>query len=253
MKFLTDIKNLLIIGLIIFLIVLVIKPCGKEKALSQYRELKHERDSLKNVIAGIQKSSADQRKTDSANLSEANKKAEAAASKTRAAESRLSVTQGKLNDLVARHNALSNQPVDSSFVSVPVGYKENCEEMAAFIPGLQAEINTYKETVAESEKLLQYEKQVSNDALEGEKKRFDSLMSAAKAQSATLDKAISAAKPRGRFLAGAGILGNQTQFISGAKIALAYQTRGGKQYQAGAAVIHKEIVYEGTVLITLFK
>jgi hypothetical protein len=74
-----------------------------------------------------------------------------------------------------------------------------------------------------------------------------------------LKQALKIGKPRGRLLGGISILGNENQFLSGAGVVLAYQTKGGKQYQVSPKFIRApgqssaELYYEGTVLVTIFR
>jgi hypothetical protein len=244
MKFLKYTREILIIGLAIFVVLLFVKPCGKEKVLADNKVLKFQADSLRAVVKKDSIAKAEDHFRDSLKLIEAHKQTLAARADVKAIDKKLSATQSDVRRL---SSLVLNRPVDIILDSV------GCDSLALAAVTLSNQVDQYRKEADEVMGLLNYEVVLRDSIIEDEKAYSKNLLSQFNAQATVLKNALDAGKPRGRFLAGAGIIGNQTNFLSGAKVAFAYQTKGGKQYQAGALIVNKELMYEGTVLITLFK
>jgi hypothetical protein len=147
---------------------------------------------------------------------------------------------------------------DSSFVLVSPDYKAACDSLPAQIDILNLALADKDSAINEWSDILAYEIQLRDEEIYKEMNYSDSLKADFNRQTALLKQALKTGKPRGRLLGGISILGNENQFLSGAGVVLAYQTRGGKQYQVSPKFIktpggNAELYYEGTVLFTIFK
>lgn len=250
MKFITKYHAIIpwaIVALLIYF--LFAKPCGKEKQLAQYKAMKQQYDSLQRVVdAGVQTKAADHFR-DSIQLIEARKQTTAAIEDKKASDKKLTAAQIKFNQFLEGYKNAKPAHVDL----VPEDSLKNCDSLAVAAVNLSNEVNRYRKESDEAMNLLNYEVVLRDSVIEAEKSYSQNLLGNFRALQRVADEALKAAKPRGRFLAGAGVIGNQQTFLSGAKIVGAYQTKGGKQYQAGAMIFNNTVYYEGTVLITLFK
>lgn len=146
----------------------------------------------------------------------------------------------------------------TGLVFVSPEYKAACDSLPAEIDKLNIALANKDSAIAEWSDILAYEIQIRDEEIYKEMNYSDSLKVDFVRQTKLLRSALSQGKPRGRFLGGISILGNQNQFLSGAGVVLAYQTKGGKQYQLSPKFIkvpgsEAEIYYEGTVLFTIFK
>lgn len=229
----------------VLLFILFAKPCGRERVLSNAED-KRRADSLQSVVDAERQAKIRDDKADSITLANAHKQTVAAIEDKKASDRTLSVTQSTVTRLAQRLQEYKNASGDTSFT-------DTCLYLAKKVIEQDAQINDYRQQADEATELMNYEVVLRDSMIESEKAYGANLLAQFNAQATILKHALDAGKPRGRFLAGAGILGNKTNPLTGAKIAFAYQSKGGKQYQAGAAIVNKELLYEGTVLITLFK
>lgn len=151
------------------------------------------------------------------------------------------------------------QPDTSDMVLVTPGYKDACDSLPAQIDILNLALADRDTAINSMLDLYDYEIQIRDEEIYKEMNYSDSLHKAFNMQAALLKSAISQGRPRGRLLGGLGILGNQKQFLSGFSGIIAYQSKGGKQYQVSPkflkhpAASGAELFWEGSVLITIFK
>lgn len=172
-------------------------------------------------------------------------------------EKKLAASQNDVNRLTAIVRT-KPRPVDSSFVLVPPEYKEACDSLPGKIDQQNIVIADLQKNNESLVELTNYETSYRDSLIEDQNKHIDSLKKDYREQKADLKASLKLAEPRGRLLGGISILGNQNQFLSGAGVVLAYQSKGGKQYQVSPKFIkvpgaEAEVYYEGTVLFTIFK
>lgn len=143
-------------------------------------------------------------------------------------------------------------------ILVSARYKQACDSLPAQIDMLNLALADRDTAINSMLDLYDYEIQIRDEELFKEMNYSDSLKVDFVRQTKLLRSALNQGKPRGRLLGGISVLGNQNQFLSGAGVVLAYQTKGGKQYQISPKFIkvpgtEAEVYYEGTVLFTIFK
>jgi hypothetical protein len=242
-------KNLLIAGLIIFVLLLLRRCDGANKRLEK-------------IIAANTRLN-EQKKQDSLihlaerarwedSITHAGINSDLQVKVIQEQDKKLQASQSRISQLTAiiRNSSNNSNGSDSSFVLVSPDYKQACDSLPDEIDKQNTLIADLKESNEGLQELMNYETVYRDSLIEAEQQQVAALNSTIASKDKIIEQAM---KPRGRFLAGAGLIGNQTTFLSGAKVAFAYQTGGGKQYQGGAMVMNKTLYYEGTILITLFK
>lgn len=248
-------KNLMIGVLIVFLIIALMKCNGSNKKVDalqgQLAVNKKEKQKIAYSLDSIFKKHA----ADSATW--AGEK-QLAVIETKEADTKVKQQQKRIDQLVAVIRNEPEKPDSSTMVLVTPAFKEACEDLPAEIDKLNRAIAEKDTAINEWSGLLAHEVQERDNTIESlrieinkGKRLYDGLEKIA-------ETAIARSKPRGRFMGGISILGNQNQFLSGAGVVLAYQTKGGKQYQVSPKFIkvpgtEAEVYYEGTVLFTIFR
>lgn len=167
-------------------------------------------------------------------------------------EKKLQASQSDIKRLTAIIKS-KPRPVDSSFVLVPPEYKDACDSMPGKFDAQNVIIADLKKDNEGLVDLMNYEVVYRDSLIETGKEYIDSLRKDYNRQKSLTDQALKAAKPRGRVLGGIGLIGNELNPLSGTKINLAYQSKGGKQYQVGGILMRGGVYYEATVLIALIK
>jgi len=157
---------------------------------------------------------------------------------------------------------IRNQPgsIDTSnAVLVSTDYKQACDSLPAEVDKLNTTITEKDNAIAHRDEVYATRLKIRDDQITREKKYSDSLRNDFNTQTALLKSALKQAEPRGSFLAGLGVMGNEKQMIAGASVKAAYQTKRGKQYQAAAHAVKNPVngatylYYEGSVLFKIFK
>jgi hypothetical protein len=249
-------KNFTIIILLVFLFILFRQCKGSNDQTKLLQEQlaanKKERAQVDRSLDSIFK----KHKADSATW--AGEK-QLAAIETKEADIKVSQQQktiDRLADIVRRSTNISNNSTNSVLVSPE--YKNACDSLPAEIDKLNIALAEKDTAIKEWTNILSYEVQERDStigALRFEinkaKRLYDGLEQIA-------ETAIARGKPRGRLLGGISVLGNEKQFLSGAGVILAYQSKGGKQYQLSPKFIKvpggtAEAFYEAGVLMTIFK
>lgn len=248
-------KNIMIGALILFLIIALMKCNGSNKKLDalqgQLADTKKEKKKIVYSLDSIfKKHSAD-------SATWAGEK-QLAVIETKEADNKVKQQQKRIDQLVAVIRNQPERPDSSTMVLVTPQFKEACEELPAEIDKLNKVIAEKDTAINEWSGLLAHEVQERDNTIESlrieinkGKRLYDGLEKIA-------ETAIARARPRGRFMGGISVMGNQQQFVSGAGPVFAYLTKGGKQYQAAAKFIkvpgaEAELYYEGSVLFTIFK
>lgn len=169
------------------------------------------------------------------------------------ADNNQKLQQKTIDRLASVIRANTGKPIDSSFVLVSPDYKEACDSLPEEINKLNQVIAQKDTTINEWTDILAYEVQQRDSTIEALTGQIDKGRDLFAQQSKITEAALKAAKPRGRLLGGIGLIGNELNPLSGTKINLAYQSKGGKQYQIGGILMRGGVYYEATVLITLIK
>lgn len=249
--------------LLVFLLFFLYK-CNGEK--NKFQELAAQAKSLEAKVKADSIARNEERKAFQAEKKDAEGKRQLAEVEKGEADNKVKQQQKTIDRLAAtvrRENifldTVTNWTVhESNSVTVSVQYKAACDSLPAEIDKLNVALADKDSAIDEWSSILAYEIQIRDEELFKEMNYSDSLKVDFVRQTKLLRSALQQGKPRGRLLGGISVLGNQNQFLSGAGVVMAYQTRGGKQYQISPKFIkvpgaEAEIYYEGTVLFTIFK
>lgn len=264
MKYLKYTRQILIIGLVLFVILLFVKPCGKAKQLEAYRLLQAQAKSLETKVKADSVARNEERKAYEAEKKETEGKRQLAEVEKTEADKKVYAQQktiDRLTDKIRHGNEISGISGfrdSANKVLVSRTYKDACDSLPAQIDLLNLALADKDSSINGILDLYNYEIQIRDEELYKEMNYSDSLKVDFVRQTKLLRSALQQGKPRGRLLGGISVLGNQNQFLSGAGVVLAYQSKGGKQYQVSPKFIkvpgaEAEVFYEGTVLFTIFK
>lgn len=240
-----------ILGLMVLFF--MIRSCAAGKQTEKFKQLQAEAKVLRDKVTADSVTRANQRIAENAQLAVQRQETAAAIADKKAADKKVTQVQATVLQLASEVQRLKKTPADSSFVKVHPDYVANCDTLAARIPVLNQQINDYRQQADEAVDLLNYEVLLRDSIIEKEKAYSEELRGDFNRQANALKIALRDGMPRGKFLVGAGVIGNQTTFLSGAKVSFAYQTKGGKQYQGGAILMSGTVWYEAGVMIQLFK
>lgn len=242
-------------ALIVFLIIALMK-CNGEK--NKFKELAAAAKSLEAKVKADSIARNEERKAFQAEKKETEGKRQLAEVEKGEADKKVKDQQRTIDQLVrtVRGNGVQTAPTTGILVST--AYKQACDSLPNEIDKLNLALADKDSAIAEWSDVLAYEIQIRDEELFKEMNYSDSLKVDFVRQTKLLRSALQQGKPRGRLLGGISVLGNQNQFLSGAGVVLAYQTKGGKQYQISPKFIkvpgaEAEVFYEGTVLFTIFE
>lgn len=252
MKFIaTNFKNILLLLAAVFIILLLHDCKGRkdhtaaiEKANRNLQQ-KHRQDSIDNENRCIVYEMKVREAQGQRQLKEVEK---------RETDKKVAIQQKEIDRLVAivrNSNNNSNNSINS--VSVTPEYKRACDSLPTEIDKLNAALVEKDSAINEWSSILAYEVQIRDEEIYWQGNYIDTLREDFNRQTALLRSSLQQGKPRGRLLGGVGLIGNEVNPLSGTKINLAYQSKGGKQYQGGAMIFKGGVYYEATVLITLIK
>jgi hypothetical protein len=249
-------KNLLIAVLLVFLFI-AFRQCKGEKDKNQVIAA-----AAKDLQAKVKADSlerAEERKAFARDKQDAEGRRELAVVEKQEADKKVQQQQKIIDKLVAviRKEDVTDTDV-GDMVQVSKQYKNACDSLPAQIDILNHALADKDSAINEWSDILAYEIQLRDEEIYKEMNYSDSLKADFNRQTALLKLALKTGKPRGRLLGGISVLGNENQFLSGAGVVLAYQTKGGKQYQVSPKFIkvpggNAQAYYEGTVLFTIFK
>jgi hypothetical protein len=249
-------KNLLIVALLILLFI-AFKQCKGSK--DKHQALAAAAKSLEQKVRQDSIDRAAERKAYVQEKQETEGKRLLAETEKSEADKKVVQQQRTIDKLVAviRKEDVTDTDV-GDMVQVSKGYKQACDSLPAEIDKLNLALADKDSAINEWSSILAYEVQIRDEEIFKEMNYSDSLLVAFHNQRALFNQAMKTGKPRGRLLGGISVLGNQNQFLSGAGVVLAYQTKGGKQYQLSPKFIkvpgaEAEVFYEGSVLMTIFK
>lgn len=246
-----NLKTILALAVVVLLILIFYKPCNKpgekiEQLKAELKQVEQEKKELSNQLIFI----LAKHRTDSA---EAAGKEKLAFVEKQEADKKVSQQQKLIDQLVA---VVRNTPtkIDTpNAVLVSADFKNACDSLPAEIDKLNTALAEKDTVINQWTDILAYEVQQRDstiDALKYHISEQDGLFGRYKK---VTEDVLKAARPRGRLLGGVGLIGNEINPLSGTKINLAYQSRGGKQYQVGGILMRGSVYYEATVLITLIK
>jgi hypothetical protein len=258
MKFILQyFDRILWIGLALFVAFLLIKPCNK--SADRFAVLQQQNKDLQAKVKADSLERAEERKAFSKVKQDAEGRRELAVVEKQEADKKVQQQQKIIDKLVAviRKEDVTDTDV-GDMVQVSKQYKNACDSLPAQIDILNHALADKDSAINEWSDILAYEIQLRDEEIYKEMNYSDSLKADFNRQTALLKQALKTGKPRGRLLGGISVLGNENQFLSGAGVVLAYQTKGGKQYQLSPKFIktpggNAELYYEGTVLFTIFK
>jgi hypothetical protein len=254
-------KNFTIIILLVFLFILF-RQCKGEKDHNQ--EIAAAAKSLEQKVRKDSIERAAERKAFVKEKQETEGKRQLAETEKTEADKVVHAQQKTIDRLAAtiRREGNTTLPIDpnntDTLALVTTSYKAACDSLPAEIDKLNIALADKDSAINEWSGILAYEIQIRDEEIYKEMNYSDSLKADFVRQTALLKSALKAGKVRGRLLGGISILGNQNQFLSGAGVILAYQSKGGKQYQISPKFIKvpggsAEVFYEGAVLFTIFK
>lgn len=175
------------------------------------------------------------------------------------ADKKVTQQQKTIDRLASVIRSTTNQPVDSSFVLVSPDFKKACDSFPNEVAALNLALADRDTSINEMIDLYSYEIQIRDEELFKEMNYSDSLKVDFVRQTQLLKSALKQGKPRGQFLTGVGIMGNQDQFLGGASFKAAYLTKGGKMYQYSPHVLKllgmpsAKLYHELSVLFNPFK
>lgn len=253
-------ERILWLGVVLFILFLF-KRCGDKKS-AQLAAIKAEAVKLqeKHKLDSISFTAQVARWQDSIRTADINSDLQVGVIKE--TEKKLQASQSRIKELtwIIRSESetgytmhITNVHPDSPYAVVTQRYKAACDSLPDEIDKQNVTIAQLKEDNDGLVDLMNYEVVYRDSLIETGKEYIDSLRKDYNRQKSLTDQALKAAKPRGRLLGGIGLIGNELNPLSGTKINLAYQSKGGKQYQIGGLLMRGGVYYEATVLITLIK
>lgn len=247
-----DTRNWLIFGLILFIIILFFwKPCNKPG--ENVAQLKSENQQLKKEILRLDDTLLSIAKDHLSDINRWQGMKDLYEVEKKEADNNQKLQQRTIDRLAATIRNNTGKPVDSSFVLVSPDFKEACDSLPGEIYKLNQTIAEKDTAINEWTEILSYEVQQRDSTIEALSGQIDKGRELFNKQNKIVEDALKAARPRGRLLGGVGLIGNETNPLGGTKINLAYQSKGGKQYQVGGILMRGGVWYEATVLVTLIK
>lgn len=249
--------RILWIALALLVAFLLIKPCNKSS--DRFAALQQQNKDLQAKVKADSLERAEERKVFAKEKQDAEGRRELAVVEKAESDKKVQQQQktiDRLADIVRSSNNTSNN--STNLVSVTPEYKGACDSLPAQIDLLNLALADRDTSINAMIDLYSYEIQIRDEEIFKEMNYSDSLKADFNRQTALLKSALKIGKVRGRLLGGISILGNENQFLSGAGVVIAYQTKGGKQYQVSPKFIkvpggNAQAYYEGTVLMTIFR
>jgi len=245
-------KPILWLIIAVLLYILFAKPCSRDNS-DKLKALAAENKALTEKVKRDSAYRVGERKGEQVERDEAERKTAAAVAEKILADRKLSETQGTVRRLVHDLAIYRNEPIDSLSTKVNKKFVESCDSLALVAVEQSQQIDLYRKETDEAMELMNYEILLRDSALEKEVGYSDSLRADFNRQSTLLKSALQAGRPKGKLLAGAGVIGNEKTFLAGGKVMLAYQSKGGKQYQAEAMIVRGEVYYGAGVMVQLFR
>lgn len=247
--------RILWIALALLVAFLLIKPCNK--SADRFAVLQQQHKDLQAKVKADSLERAAERQAFHKEKRDLRSKRLLAELEKEESDYKVGQQQKTIDKLVAVIRSTPEIP-DSSFVLVSPAYKQACDSLPAQIDILNLALADKDTALNAMIDLYDYEIQIRDEEIYKEMNYSDSLKADFNRQTALLKSALKIGKVRGRLLGGISVLGNENQFLSGAGVVLAYQTKGGKQYQVSPKFIkvpggNAQAYYEGTVLMTIFR
>lgn len=248
-------KNIMIGVLIVFLIIALMK-CNGQKNRNQALEVAGK--ALEKKVSTSEAQRLEGRKQFDDYKKDAEGRQQLIVVEKQEADKKVVVQQRRIDQLTSIIRADAGTTPPTTGVLVSAEFKAACDSLPAQINLLNLALADRDTAINSMLDLYDYEIQIRDEELFKEMNYSDSLKVDFVRQTALLKSALKQGKPRGRLLGGISVLGNQNQFLSGAGVVIAYQTKGGKQYQISPQFIKvpgaaAEVYYEGTVLFTIFR
>lgn len=236
-----------------------LQQCKGRKQADLFRQWQAQAKALEAKVKADSIARNEERKVFAREKQEAEGKRELAVVEKQEADKRVQLQQKTIDRLVGDvRNSVWVTNSTEPFAVVTPQYKAACDSLPAQIDMLNLALADRDTALNAMLDLYDYEIQIRDEEIFKEMNYSDSLKADFNRQTALLKQALNTGKPRGRLLGGISVLGNENQFLSGAGVVIAYQTKGGKQYQVSPKFIKvpggtAQAYYEGTVLFTIFK
>jgi hypothetical protein len=260
MKFLTTItqnfKNIVIIALVIFAIIMLMKCNGTNKRLEKViaanaalNEQKKQ-DSLNHV---------NERSRWQDSIANAGLNSDLQVKVIKETEKKLAASQSAVNRLTAIIRSEPDKPDTLKGVMVSRKYKDACDSIPNKIDSQNAVIAALHENNEGLVDLMNYETVYRDSLIEVEQEQVRKLNNTIAGKNKIIEDALKAGRPRGMFLLGVGVLGNENKFLGGASIKAAYLTKGGKMYMYSPHVMQlpgmgtPAVFHEASILFNPFK
>lgn len=259
MKKLITPERVTITGLILFIIILFFwKPCNKDA--DRIAELKAENAVLKKEKKDADNLNIFQRQKYSTDSAEWRGKEQLAEREKQEADKKVAQQQNVIDRLAATVRRENAHPIDTSTaVLVSRTYKNACDSFPPENDKLRAQLAEKDSTIDIWSGVLAYEIQLRDSAIEAEQKHSAKLNELYTRQAKITEQALKAARPRGRLLLGAGIMGNQEKLLGGASAKAAYLTKKDKLYMYSPHLLQLPgmqkagLFHEVTVMFNPFK
>lgn len=251
-------KNIVIIVLVIFAIIMLMK-CNGEKNRNQALELAGK--ALQQKVAKAEAERLDGRKQFEDYKKDAEGKHILVTIEKQESDKKVQQQQRTIDRLagIVRTAPVGGAISSGAGVLVTPEFKQACDSLPAQIDLLNLALADRDTAINGMIDLYSYEIQIRDEEIYKEMNYSDSLKSDFNRQTVLLKQAIKIGKPRGTFLLGVGILGNEKKFLGGASIKAAYLTKGGKMYMYSPHVMQLPgmgspvVVHEASIFITIFK
>lgn len=248
-------KNIMIGVLTVFLIIALMKCNGSNKKLQKAMaaNAKLDEQKRKDSVDYIQKES---RWQDSIHNAAINSDLQVKVIKE--TEKKLAASQSSVNRLTAIIRNAPTKP-DSSFVLVSPDYKDACDSLPNKIDSQNVVIASLKENNDGLVDLMNYETVYRDSLIEVEQEQVRNLNKTIAGKDKIISETQKAAEPKGMFLIGVGIMGNQDKFLGGGSLKFSYLTKNGKMYQYSPHVLqlpgmpNPAVFHEASLFIRPFK
>lgn len=232
----------------------LMRSCHGYKLDQKYAQWKQE--AQKEILAVKQAYEKEKtlRVQDSIANARARSESEAAIADAKQANEKVEESAATIRRLTQSLAYFKAHDVDSSFVPVHPGYIRDCDSLGLVAERQQREIEDARREVVEAGSLLQYEIVLRDQQIEREKEYSAMLLASFNAQSVRLKNALDMGKPRGSLWGGITAVWSESAPVAGAGVTVAYQSKGGKQYQVSPQFIKTpdmetpELIIQGTLL-----
>jgi hypothetical protein len=244
-------QTIVIVGLLVLFFILFNRSCGGGDDKNAARESEFKQLQARYRADSIAHGKERNRWQDS--IAHAGLNSDLQVKVIKETEKKLAASQSRINQLTAVIRNADHSPDTTNMILVSADFKDACDSLPNEIDKLNTNIGQLQKDNTDLVDLMNYEIVYRDSLIEASDQQIGNLNNTISHKNSVIDQVLRAAKPRGRLLGGVGLIGNETQFLGGTKINIAYQSKGGKQYQVGGILMKGGVWYEASVLITLIK